>query len=135
MLFRSLIALSFILPLDEVVFTRELWEMMPECAMIFPAGIGVVPWMVPGTPEIAAITMEKVAEYDIVLWAQHGVFAVGEGPDACFGLVETAEKAAAILLKVLSCGPGKRQMPDARDLRDLAAAFRLPLKDKFLYDK
>lgn len=132
---ENLIALSFVLPLDETVFTRELWEMMPECAMIFPAGIGVVPWMVPGTPEIAAMTMEKVEEYDIVLWAQHGVFAVGESPDACFGLVETAEKAAAILLKVLSCVSRKRQAPSAQDLRDMAAVFRLPLKEKFLYDR
>ena len=28
------IALSFILPPDEVIFTRELFEMMPECAMV-----------------------------------------------------------------------------------------------------
>lgn len=132
---ESLIALSFVLPLEEEKFTRELWEMMPECAMIFPAGMGVVPWMVPGTPEIAAITMEKVEEFDLVLWAQHGVFAVGESPDACFGMVETAEKAAAILLKVLACAPGKRQAPGARDLRDMAEVFRLPLKDKFLFEK
>lgn len=132
---ENLIALSFILPLDEVVFTRELWEMMPECAMIFPAGIGVVPWMVPGTPQIAAATMEKAEEFDIVLWAQHGVFAVGESPDACFGLVETAEKAAAILIKVLSCVPAKRQIPSAQDLRDMAEVFHLPLKDRFLRDK
>ena len=129
---ENLIVLSFVLPLDEVVFTRELWEMMPECAMIFPAGIGVVPWMVPGTPEIARATMEKVEEFDLILWAQHGVFAVGENPDACFGMVETAEKAAAILLKVLSCVPQKRQAPGTQDLRELAQVFRLPLKDKFL---
>lgn len=132
---ENLIALSFILPLDETVFTRELWEMMPECAMIFPEGIGVIPWMVPGTPQIAAETMEKVREYNIILWAQHGVFAVGETPDACFGLVETAEKAASILIKVLSCAPAKRQAPGAGDLRDLAEVFHLNLKDRFLYDK
>ncbi len=131
----NLIALSFILPLDEVVFTRELWEMMPECAMIFPAGIGIVPWMVPGTPQIAAATMEKIEEFDIVLWAQHGVFAVGEGPDACFGLVETAEKAASILIRVLSCVPAKRQAPGAQDLRDMAEVFRLPLKERFLQSR
>ena len=132
---ENLIALSFVLPLDEVTFTRELWETMPECAMIFPAGVGVVPWMVPGTQEIAAITMEKVEEFDLVLWAQHGVFAVGESPDACFGLVETAEKAAAILLKALACVPERRQVASARDLRDMARVFRLPLKDRFLFEK
>ena len=127
--------MSVILPADEVVFTRELWEMMPECAMIFPAGIGVIPWMVPGTPQIAEATMRKVEEFDIILWAQHGVFAVGESPDACFGLVETAEKAASILIRVLSCVPAKQSAPGAQDLRDMAEVFHLPLKEKFLYDK
>lgn len=74
-------------------------------------------------------------EFDLVLWAQHGVFAVGESPDACFGLVETAEKAAAILLKVLACAPEKRQAPGARDLRDMARVFHPPLRDRFLFEK
>ena len=38
-----LIALTFILPLEDAVITRSLWEMMPECAMTFPKGIGVLP--------------------------------------------------------------------------------------------
>ena len=44
----NIIALTFVLPLEDKVFTRELWEMATECPVVFPAGIGVVPWMVPG---------------------------------------------------------------------------------------
>lgn len=128
----NLIALSFLLPPDEVLFTRELWKMMPECPMIFPAGIGVLGWMVPGDAAIAAATMEKMETFDIVLWAQHGVFAAGEGPDDCFGLVETAEKAAEILIKVRSCGPALAPVPGPGEMRALAQAFRLPLKERFL---
>ena len=42
------IALTFVLPLEDEVFTRELWEMATECPVVFPDGIGIVPWMVPG---------------------------------------------------------------------------------------
>lgn len=49
----NVIALTFVLPLDDKVFTRELWEMMTECPVIFPDGIGVIPWMVPGGRDIA----------------------------------------------------------------------------------
>lgn len=42
------IALTFVLPLDDKVFTRELWESATECPVVFPDGVGVVGWMVPG---------------------------------------------------------------------------------------
>ena len=38
------IALTFVLPLEDRIFTRELWEMATECPVVFPDGIGVVPW-------------------------------------------------------------------------------------------
>ena len=36
----NLIALTFVLPLDGAVFTRELWEMATECPVVFPSGVG-----------------------------------------------------------------------------------------------
>ena len=45
------IALTLVLPLDDKVFTRELWESATECPVVFPDGVGVVPWMVPGGRE------------------------------------------------------------------------------------
>lgn len=38
----NVIALTFVLPLKDEVFTRELWEMATECPVVFPSGIGVV---------------------------------------------------------------------------------------------
>lgn len=54
----NIIALTFVLPLNDKEFTRELWEMATEDPVIFPEGIGVVPWMVPGGSEIAKATSE-----------------------------------------------------------------------------
>jgi len=129
----NIIALSFVLPLKDEIFTRELWEMEPECAMVFPAGLGVLPWMVPGTEKIAELTCEKMKEYDVVLWAQHGVFAAGDTFDNTFGLMNTVEKGGEILVKVLSMSPVKRQAPSVQDFKDMARVFDLKLPDKFLF--
>ena len=58
----NLIALTFLLPLKDEVFTRELWEMMTECPVIFPEGVGVVKWMVPGGKDIAVATSKKIGK-------------------------------------------------------------------------
>ena len=131
----NIIALSFILPLKDEIFTRELWEMEPECAMTFPSGMGVLPWMVPGTAKIAELTCGMMEEYDVVLWAQHGLFAAGDSFDNTFGLMHTVEKAAEMLIKVLSVTKEKRQIPSVQDFKDMAEVFRLELPEKFLYEK
>lgn len=131
----NIIALTFVLPLTAEVFTRELWEMMPECAMVFPDGVGVVPWEVPGSYDLAASTSKLMKEFDLAIWAHHGMFAVGEDFDITFGLMHTAEKAAEILVKVLSMSPKKMQTVQPDELRQLSEAFALNLPEKFLYEK
>ena len=131
----NVIALTFVLPLKDEVFTRELWEMATECPVVFPDGIGVVPWMVPGGREIAVETSRMMNDYDVVIWAHHGMFAAGEDFDLTFGLMHTVEKSAEILVKMLSMRPNKLQtiMPD--DFRNLAKDFHVTLPEKFLYEK
>ncbi len=127
----NLIALTFVLPLDNVVFTRQLWEMATECPVVFPSGVGIVPWMVPGGAAIAEATSKLMKEYDVVIWAHHGTFVSGETLDLAFGLMDTAEKSAEILVKVLSMG-GKKQTISADDFRQLAKDFNVTLPERFL---
>ena len=131
----NIIALTFVLPLTDEVFTRELWEMATECPVVFPQGVGVVPWMVPGGREIAVATSKLMEQYDLAIWAHHGMFAAGPDFDITFGLMHTAEKSAEILVKVLSMTDKKRQtiLPD--DFRHLAKDFNVDLPEKFLYEK
>lgn len=131
----NIIALTFVLPLEDKVFTRELWEMATECPVVFPNGVGVVPWMVPGGSEIAIATSEKMKKYDLAIWAHHGMFAAGYDFDLTFGLMHTAEKSAEILVKTLSMQKDKRQtiLPD--DFRCLAKEFAVNLPEEFLYEK
>jgi len=127
-----LIALTFVLPLTDKAFTRALWEIMTECPVIFPAGVGVVPWMVPGKGPIAAATSKLMEKYDIVVWAHHGLFCSGTTFDEVFGLMDTVEKASEILLYVLSTGLKRRQTITADGIRQIKKAFNLPLNETFL---
>ncbi len=131
----NVIALTFVLPLEDEVFTRELWEMATECPVVFPAGIGVVPWLVPGGREIAVATSKLMEKYDVAIWAHHGMFAAGEDFDLTFGLMHTVEKSAEILVKVLSIQPYKRQTIQPEQFRQLAKDFKVSLPETFLYDK
>lgn len=131
----NLIALTFVLPLKSEIFTRELWEMATECPVVFPDGIGVIGWMVPGGREIAVKTSEMMEEYDVAVWAHHGTFCAGEDFDLTFGLMHTVEKSAEILTKVLSMRPDKLQTICPQEFRELAKAFRVTLPEKFLYEK
>ena len=129
------IALTFVLPLTDEAFTRELWEMATECPVVFPDGIGVVPWMVPGGREIAVETSKLMEKYDVAIWAHHGMFAAGEDFDLTFGLMHTVEKSAEILVKTLSMTGTKRQTITPTDFRNLARDFNVTLPERFLFEK
>lgn len=128
----NIIALTFVLPLSDKVFTRQLWEMATECPVVFPDGVGVVPWMVPGGKDIALATSELMKKYDLAIWAHHGMFAAGKDFDLTFGLMHTAEKSAEILVKVLSISPNKLQTITTENFRDLAKDFNVTLPEEFL---
>ncbi len=125
------IAITFVLPLDSKTVTHLLWEMMTECPVIFPQGIGVVPWMVPGGEKIAIASSELMKKFDAILWAHHGVFCSGEDFDLTFGLMDTIEKASEILVKVYSMGGIKQSITDD-GFRELAKDFGLTLNEDFL---
>lgn len=129
----NLIALTYILPLTARDFTHALWQSATECPVVFPAGVGVVPWMVPGGAEIAVATSELMKEYDAAVWAHHGLFCSGSDFDTTFGLMHTIEKAAQIYRLVLSAGQGKiRQTISDDNLRAIARDFDVTLNEKFL---
>ena len=73
----NVIALTYILPLTDRDFSRALWQSATECPVVFPEGVGVCPWMVPGGADIAMATSEKMKHYQAAIWAQHGLFASG----------------------------------------------------------
>lgn len=131
----NIIALTFLLPLRDEVFTRELWEAATECPVVFPQGVGVVDWMVPGGREIAVATSKLMEQYDVAIWAHHGMFCSGEDFDLTFGLLHTVEKSAEILIKVYSVAPKKLQTITPDNFRAVGKAFGVEIPERFLFEK
>ena len=92
------LAMNYVHELDEKKFTHTLWEMCTECIVVFPDGVGVLPWMLCGTNEIGEATAEKMKEFRLVVWGMHGIYGAGKTIDETFGLIETVEKAAQIYM-------------------------------------
>ena len=92
------LAMNYVHELNEKSFTHTLWQMCTECIVVFPDGIGVLPWMLCGTNSIGEATAKKMKEFRLVIWGMHGVYGAGKTVDEAFGLIETVEKAAQIYM-------------------------------------
>jgi rhamnulose-1-phosphate aldolase len=60
---------------DLAYLNRRLLIWQPETIMNLPEGIGIVPFHVPGSPELMAASAESLRRHRIVVWAKHGVMA------------------------------------------------------------
>lgn len=125
----NVIAMGMLAEQDERSFTKALWSMCTECLMFLPDGVGVLPWMPCGTDEIGLRTAEKLREFPLVLWQNHGVFASGSTPDEAMGRVEIADKAAGLWLLTRNGQP--RTITDGQ-LRRLAEALSITPRSGWL---
>ena len=66
----------------------------------------------------------------LVVWAQHGIYGAGKDLDETFGLIETAEKAAEVYLKIAHL-PWKQTLTDA-DLRQIEAHYGVKAREGWL---
>lgn len=126
-----LLAMTYTHSLDEKDFTKKLWKMSTECVVVFPEGVGVIPWIVPGTNEIGEATASKMKEYRLVVWPHHGIYGTGKDMDETFGLIETAEKAAQIYTLAQAQGGIKQTITDEQ-LIDLAKGFNVVPREGYL---
>jgi len=98
--------------------------------VVFPDGIGVLPWMVCGTNEIGIATAKKMEEYRLVVWGLHGIYGAGKDMDETFGLIETVEKAAQLYMLTAHM-PHVNTILDP-ELKAVAEAFGLDYRKDFL---
>ena len=124
------LAMNFIHELSEAAFSRTLWQMCTECIVVFPEGVGVLPWMLCGNNEIGVATAEKMAKFRTVVWGMHGIYGAGRNLDEAFGLIETIEKAAQIY--VLTSGQERINTITDAQLVELAEAFGVDYRKEFL---
>lgn len=124
----ELIALTHCPPfLDSAHLSRTLWSMIPETRVLIPKGLGVVPYVLTGTPELAHATISCLEKHDVIMWEKHGCLAVGEDILHCFDLIDTLTKSARIYLDARMAGFEPQGLTDSQ-LDELARAFGLPVK-------
>ena len=75
-------------------------------------------------------TLWQMRSSRLVVWAQHGIYGAGKDLDETFGLIETAEKAAKIWMKIAHL-PIKQTITDD-DMRLLAEHFNVSPRAGYL---
>lgn len=126
----NLLAMTYVHSLDEKEFTHTLWQMCTECIVVFPDGVGVLPWMLCGTNEIGEATSKKMKDFRLVVWALHGLYGAGKSLDEAFGLIETVEKAAEVY--ILTSTKERINTLTDDNLRLLAKHFNVKYREDFL---
>lgn len=99
---------------DERVINKILWGMHPEAKVFIPAGIGLIPYILPGTTMIGKATADSLAEHEVALWEKHGVFATGRNPNETFDVIDILNKSASIYFLCRSTGQEPEGLTDSQ---------------------
>ena len=106
--------------------TRMLWSMIPETKAFCPRGLGMVPYMLPSSVELADATIRAIDEdYDVVMWEKHGVFAVDVDVMSAFDQVDVLNKSALIYIAARNMDFEPDGMTDAQ-MQEISDVFGLP---------
>ncbi len=111
--------------LEKDVATKVLWSMIPETKAFCPRGLGMVPYKLPGSVELAEATMAELDDYDVVMWEKHGVFAVDCDAMQAFDQIDVLNKAAQIYIAAKNMGFEPDGMTEDQ-MREMSLAFNLP---------
>ena len=111
--------------LGKDVLTNILWSMIPETKAFCPLGLGIIPYTLPGSVELADATLKELDEYDVVLWEKHGVFAKGLDIMDAFDQVDVLTKSSKIYVNCKSMGFEPEGM-SKEEMADMTRAFHLP---------
>ena len=112
--------------MEKDVATRMLWSMIPETKAFCPRGLGMVPYLLPSSVELADATLRTLDEgYDVVMWEKHGVFAVDTDIMSAFDQVDVLNKSALIYIAAKNMGFEPEGMSEAQ-MKEMSVAFNLP---------
>jgi rhamnulose-1-phosphate aldolase len=108
---------------DEEHFNRRLLRWEPETIVNLPAGVGILPFMVPGSEALMAANVESLRRHRIVLWGKHGVMARSDiSVTRAVDRIEYAETAARYEYMDLAVG-GRAEGLSVDEMRAVVTAF------------
>lgn len=111
--------------LEKDVASNLLWSMIPETKAFCPRGLGIIPYKLPSSVELADATISQLDEYDVVMWEKHGVFAVDTDIMAAFDQVDVLNKSALIYIAARNMGFEPEGMSQ-QQMQEMTEAFNLP---------
>lgn len=111
--------------LEKDVASNLLWSMIPETKAFCPRGLGIIPYQLPSSVALAEATIRELADYDVVMWEKHGVFAVDVDVMAAFDQVDVLNKSALIYIAARNMGFEPDGM-SREQMKEMTVAFNLP---------
>lgn len=90
---------------DERTLNRRLLRWQPETILQMPEGLGIIPFLVPGSDQLVEATRAALQQHQLAVWSRHGVVARADNSvlHAC-DLIEYAEAAACYEYMNLAAG-------------------------------
>jgi rhamnulose-1-phosphate aldolase len=112
---------------DEEKLNYALWGMIPEAKIYVPRGIGLVPYRLTASEDLAEATVKALEQkHKVVMWEKHGALAVGADPFEAFDLIDAMNKSAILYLLCKQAGVNPQGL--TRDqIEEIGQTF--PLKD------
>ncbi len=107
------------------VLTNILWSMIPETKAFCPLGLGIVPYALPGSIQLAESTLHELEDYDVVMWEKHGVFAKGLDIMDAFDQIDVLTKSCKIYVNAKAMGFTPDGMTQEQ-MQEMSVAFNLP---------
>lgn len=108
---------------DEASFNDRVMRWEPETIVQLPRGIGVLPFMIPGSAELMAANVESLRTHRIDLWCKHGVMARSDvSVTRAVDRIEYAETAARFEYMDLVAGGRAERLTDD-EARAVVRAF------------
>lgn len=110
---------------DAVFMNQHLLRWQPELIVNFPEGVGVLPFLLPGSSELMQANVEGLREHQVVVWSKHGLMARSDlsVKRAC-DRIEYLETAARYELMNLSNGEIADGL-SAEEIKRIAVAFNV----------
>jgi rhamnulose-1-phosphate aldolase len=108
---------------SEDILSRRLLRWQPEAIVNLPEGIGCVPFLVPGSNELASATAASLRTHRIAVWCKHGIVARSDrSVKRAVDRIEYAETAARYECLNLANGEAGQGLSED-ELRALCRAF------------
>ena len=108
---------------DAETLNKTLWGMHPEAFVFVPRGVAMVPYILPGSHEIANETIKGFEDgHEVVIWEKHGAFAIGQTVADAFDMIDILSKSAQIWFMTTQSGYEPEGLNDDQ-LAELKEAF------------